>query len=355
MTLINSHSEKNLKQIASCVFCPVCFRIFSNETKNWIQHEHFDIDEYNVQWLSEHKEKIKNLHVYIQNIWMWKESSICVDCSFFFKKSKNEDELLNTKKVICKHQMTVFLEYLFSGGCTVKPCDNFMIHSIYSLLWNFPSNPLIIEKQSNLYYIVYSIQSYSNLFNLKIENFEDFICIIKWIWEGLQDIFIDLELAKNVRKYVKQHEGHDLWWKQKLPCSCRFCSGTFSTNEKQTLIIPYNIVLYTKLNTYETVKDYINKCIEYIERKKEIYSFITTFCSRCGKYSVISYQYFESVCSVLGIQCELINYNTREERYLKELEYYMNKIYEFKKKESMMKTIYSIDTDQVFKDEMHQH
>jgi len=334
-------------------YCPVCFRSFPMESKYWLKCPNSVIVKIvNEEWYNEdYKLLILNTvmqHEFFCGIQRESERDnlgICIDCNIFFQKKEScmEDCKQQSKRktasnnMNCKHSMCVFVEYVLSGGISVKPCNSFIFQATQSLLKNFPENPLLQIENGTFLALMGSVKPFCSITGYTTCDLPEFICVIKWIFCGASSIIVDSDFAKKMRHYFRKNEGHDEWWKSKFCFSCRFCSSNelsrfFLSENAQSL--PFDLVIASgKKNVKDCVK-WILEEFENIEKNGTCVDYVCSFCVKCGKYSVLHHDHDYQLQSIFQDegQCCLSEKNIPPCTKISFLRHYTNKIIQFKKK-----------------------
>jgi len=231
--------------------------------------------------------------------------SICVDCSLFFKKKqKVKTELcLSTERGNAKHPMHMCVDFIVSGGCSPRPSSSVLIHGITSMLYEFPRNPIFEDDNQVLFHIMGGAQKYADLFSSSIYDLEEYVCVLKWIWCGCQQILVDGCLAKQFRKYNGDHPGQSQWWRKQLPSACRFCRGCHISKMSHNYSYSIHFALSVasgKASSEEGIK-WILAELAKIESLDHPIEHVSVFCTKCCRLSVISYEYDNALKALLHI------------------------------------------------------
>lgn len=332
-------------------YCPVCFRNFPTESKYWLKCPvDVVVKIVNQEWCNEdYKNLILNIIVQHENLCIkYKESEkenigICVDCNIFFQKKEVclENNTTCKKKrsclMNCKHSMCVFVEYVLSGGTSVKPCDSFIFQATQSLLKNFPENPLLQIENGMLLSLMGSVNTYCLLTGATTCDLPEFVCVLKWIHCGASQMILDGDFAKKIRHFFRKNEGHDEWWKNNMISACRFCSGSPFTKKESLFVsmtperIPYDLVIVSGKQSLQDLVLWILEEIEGIEKCKHCMDYVCSFCVRCCKYSIIQYEFKQDLSEKFAsciVGCKI----SGDSKNIEMMRYYSTKIIEFKKK-----------------------
>ena len=273
--------------------CPMCFRLFPWDTHTWSMFQRkCMLDFINDSWekppyqqIVEGLLQIEAEHLYVQ---------ICQPCTCFIKKysdftnqdgtptyPKKRRKSASTKP---KHPVYLAVEFILSGGCTLSPCYSVLNHFMESVTYNFPSNPILQMKGGSLYNAVHAVTHHISEFKVPPHTYLQFITLLKWLMSGSQRILVDQRLAKRMRRYICDFPEHEEWWKLRLPESaCRFCHGSILSFSSPS----FCSTLWKSQSTFLNLTD----AIEKIEETCKIIDYVTTFCCKCCKFSVISYEY----------------------------------------------------------------
>lgn len=319
---------KEFAEEVSCFFCPFCYRLYSNEEKNWIQHPE-DILETVVKGGFWKKPNYQNVieRLFFQFLKENSSISLCTDCSAFIRKNvmmrSEENAWKHHKKVdFVKHPMDVFVDYVLSGTCTSKPCNSVVIHGLQSLCHKFPGNPILTMEDKTLYKIIGSTISFQKLFRIHSNEITKHLVFIKWIWCGCPSNMSNLKFAKKIRKYVGNFPGIYTWSKSTFPSACRFCCSNTqkSVEEYDTRAIDnYRSALMYTGKSVET------KLHESIESYGCTFDYISFLCCKCWKISTLSHEYEQFLHKFFDLE------NSETVQF-----YYENKMIDFEKKKNLL-------------------
>lgn len=329
------------KKIMQC--CPMCFRRYNSKNEHWIQHSLVSVQKFiDTEWERPIYQDViqnillqanlKNKSTLLEEECENENISLCVDCTVFIKKKANKELTSNNINVYVtrnnhkiKHSTSYLIDFILSGGCTIKPCSSFMIHAINSFLYEYPSNPIYSMTCNNLLLLYMgSINHYANSFFFSVHDCDEFLCMIKWIWCGAPFIFHENKTAKCMRKYVTKYPGHYSWWRSHLPSACRFCgpvpfvhntSGSNISESLDRLIPTFDTVLTSgKINSVDIEKWTISE-LEKIEEESRPIDHISVFCEKCCKISVISFTYHTIAMHLFDINTGHDGYPVNVYRY----------------------------------------
>ena len=311
-------------------FCPFCYRLYSNEEKNWIQHPQ-DILETVMHGKCWKKPSYQSVieRIFFQFLKQTQNISLCTDCSAFIRKNvlmRSEENAWKYHKKIdfVKHPMDVFVEYLISGTCTSKPCNSVVIHGLQSLCHKFPQNPMLTMEDETLYNLIGSTISFQKSFIIHANELTKHLVFIKWIWCGCPANMSNLKFAKKIRKYVGNFPGIYSWSKTTFPTACRFCcqSAKLSIQESDVKAVSdYRSSLMCTGKSLEL------KLQESIESFDCTFDYISFMCSKCFRISTLSHEYISFLYKFFNLDMKNI-----ENLHF----YYDNKIRFFEKKKSLI-------------------
>ena len=305
-------------QHALARMCVMCFRIFPSHCHPWTT---FNAD-YLIEFTQTSWEKppYQDIVEGLLNIELLNSTyvPICQSCTCFVKKyslvvietnAKCEEEYHSCDKkrkpqshikwtrkkrqmVSSKprHPVHLAVDFILSGGCTLSPCYSVLNHLMESITYKFPSNPILQMKGGLLHSFTQAVLHHICEFQVAPHTYLQFISLLKWLMTGSQRILTDQRMAKKMRRYLCDFPDHEQWWKLQLPPSaCRFCHGgeahphIINSNEN----ISFCSMLW---NPTETLHN-LTKEIQKIEESKQMVDHVTTFCYKCCRFSVISYEY----------------------------------------------------------------
>jgi hypothetical protein len=344
-----------MENVAPYQYCPICFRSYPLESKYWLKcPTDIIVKIVNEEWYNEdYKNLILNIilqhevHCEKQRDAEKDSIGICTDCNIFFQKKEVCLETNGSRKknfassLNCKHSMCVFVEYVLSGGLSVKPCNSFIFQATQSLLKNFPENPLLQIENGTFSALMGSISTFCNVTGFTSCDLPEFICVLKWIFCGASSLILDPNFAKKMRHYFRKHEGHDEWWKTKIFSFCRFCSPNpihkiYSEKVLSTCTerLPFDLVLVSgKSNIQDHVKWLLGE-MENTEKHQICMDYTCSFCVRCCKYSILHHNHENVLQNIFQrdkeTKKELCNSNVSV------LRYYTLKVIYFKKKKTEM-------------------
>ena len=280
------------------LFCPLCFRVYENNEKNWIQHPIIDIQEFiREDWTKPPYQNIIEQHLYSHKQFT-NDISVCFDCTNFIKKKgkrKQDDtgfESIMISKNL-KHPMHVFYDFIISGGCTLRPSLSVLIHCIDSVLYKFPDNPILNAQNRSFLNMMSSIQAFTEMFALSIYDVDEYLCALRWAWCGSQKFLTDPLLAKLMRRYSAKYPGHEQWLNTCFPSACRHCGPI--TLETECLNpsgkFGYDVVLFNGANDEKGIDKKIMDGLLAIEAHDSPIEYVSMFCAKCCRLSPISFSY----------------------------------------------------------------
>jgi hypothetical protein len=303
----------------SARMCVMCFRLFPSHSHSWTTfNTSYIIDFIQTSW---EKPPFQDIVEGLLNIELLNSPyvPICQPCCCFVKKyslveveksekckeehhhhasnkkrkqlshfqySRKKRKMISSKPL---HPVHLAVNFILSGGCTLSPCYSVLNHLMESITYKFPSNPLLQMKGGLLYNFTHAVLHHIDEFKVPPHTYLHFISLLKWLMTGSQRILVDQRMAKRMRRYLCDFPDHEQWWKIQLPQSaCRFCHGSEPPNilhesEKRS----FCSVLW---NPNETIQN-LTKEIQKIEESRQIVDYVTTFCYKCCRFSVISYEY----------------------------------------------------------------
>jgi hypothetical protein len=284
----------NDKGASPIIHCPMCFRLFHIYQGIWFPHTKKQmstfIDEY---WQTPSYQDV--IKANISHLEEEDQVSICQYCSAFIRMHVKQISKDKSKKP--KHPMDMAVDFILSGGSTPSPCNSVLNHCMESLVYNFPSNPILQAKNCDLYDMVQAIMHHIHTFEVKNSHeFINFGCFLKWIFNGRQRMIKDAESAKIIRRYLSDHSDQEKWWSEKVPTSaCRFCSKSPAS------VIPSSFcsVLWTGTSIQQSAN--IHSDLEKIESTNICIDNMSIFCCKCCRFSVISYDYHTKMRNVMGL------------------------------------------------------
>jgi hypothetical protein len=279
------------------IHCPMCFRLFHRHQGIWFPHTKNQLSTF----IKEYWQTPSYQDVIEANISHFAEDdhvSICQYCSAFIRMHVKKNS--KDKATKPKHPMSLAVDFILSGGSTPSPCHSVLNHCMESLVYNFPSNPILQTKNCDLYDMVQAIMHHIHTFQIKNSHeFVKFGVFLKWIFNGRQRMIRDTESAKIIRRYLSDNCDQEKWWDEKVPTSpCRFCC---KSSAGAAVTPSFCGVVWTGTSIQQTSSDNIQRDLERIESANVCIDNMSAFCCKCCKFSVISYDYHKNMRNVMGL------------------------------------------------------
>jgi hypothetical protein len=189
--------------------------------------------------------------------------------------------------------MHIFVDFILSGGCSLRPSSSVLIHCMDSILYRFPVNPILEMKNQTLFELFSSIKTFTESFALSVYDVDEYLCFLKWIWCGSPNILLDQTFAKSMRRYTSKYPAYEVWKNKMLPVPCRHCGPVRLETELHTSYQSnlYSTVLLTGSSLLiENDSSIIHSLLD-IEKHEKPIEYVSTFCTCCCRISVVSYTY----------------------------------------------------------------
>ena len=204
---------------ANCSYCNMCYRLFraprsgcskadveeDSEGTLWVEHSPDDV----LKFARASASPISNADAMAEAKWqsppylkqvetamlaaklMGKKSIIlCQHCTAFMRKHQHHPPppLPNGHKAMLP--MHVVIKYIMSGGCSHRPCQKMLAHCVESLVFRFPSNPIVVLGQDNegVHFLRERVQLLARHLGLFFDNNDtdphySFVCLLRWVAE----------------------------------------------------------------------------------------------------------------------------------------------------------------------------
>ena len=278
-----------------CSYCVMCYRLFPRPdpgqiTSTWMPFVRADV----VRMMPHHH------HDDSSSMPPGEIVLVCEHCASFIRKNQHCSRT-GLKTSILPMQLAI--NYIMSGGLTKSPCRKMLAHCIESLLYRFPSNPIILSPPycgGGIDDKLKLIEKHMECFGMdRDEHVANSVCLIRWVTEGSQHFLTNSEFARNIRRYAENNPDVIKWWKVQAPfgAACRHCLS-FQTRDVHTLldsVVPkkksctsYRCVL-SQSSPHPSLQ--IDKDLQAIEEDMLVIDGLTVFCNLCECVSVISYEY----------------------------------------------------------------
>ena len=317
---------------AGCTYCIMCFRLFPAAKEFASGAPHTDEEEEVQQPWAEHSvDEIQKFVLGDQPQWQKPAFARLIETELIKITPPPPNVATRTMTLVCKHcsgilrkkkktthttyrsvpPMQLVLNYIMSGGCTLCPGQRTLTHCIESLVFRFPSNPIVGLRQDipELSLLRERIQLVTHHLTTHFNGgeFSEFMCLLRWVAEGGQHIMTDADLARKMRRYIEKHEDVVDWWKERVPSEAA-CSNCYSCKSKELHAMVDGIVPRQDGSSLSSIFKYSSAAPGYktqmgldaIKDDGIIMDGVTVFCPICGRVSAISYEYDCLVKSAVG-------------------------------------------------------
>lgn len=323
MTAVVVQGEKRQPDLC---FCPFCFRIYEGHHMFWIQQPRDIMQTIQGRYWRKppYQSVIENM--FYQCFEVDENISICCDCSSFMRKNVQIRKNANVYKFqkspqYVLHPVHIFVDFIISGTCSLKPCSSVVLHCLESLLYQFPRNPMLVMEDASLYLLIGSIRVFNAFFSLELHDFAVHIPFLKWLWIGAPILIDNTKFAKKIRKYVSRFPGIYEKCRSMFPHACRHCSPHSPCPLSSPSVEPdfLSMLVYGDAAHAKIAEE-----VHRIEEYSGPVDFVSFYCEKCCRLSILRPEYE---------QCLYTFFELESKHLLNESIYFENKIRMFKKKQ----------------------
>ncbi len=170
-----------------------------------------------------------------------------------------------------KHPVHVVAQHIISGGiCKPAPSRQQIQKCLQSVL--DPKNPILYRLFDGVF-----LERYEAAKALSSTPKDETFSLVRWLFEGAQNVLSDASFAKLVRRAISKTEP---FW-TRLPSPCRHCVASSTLEQCQS---------YLAAVAFAGSGESMLVSLNQIEQGPVVQG-ITFFCTKCSNVSAISYEY----------------------------------------------------------------
>ena len=238
--------------------------------------------------------------------------AVCNSCHIFLASYSKQQK----KRERLQHPMHMVVNYILSGACTrPMPCRPQLRRCLIMLLTD-PPNPILLHTLNGVWHerllasklIVESLGD-----NNEDGVSDDILSLVRWLFEGAQQVMADADLARNMRRLLSQIHCSgtttttttttttsrlpspammQMW--MTLPDSCRHCvlSKSQAALDSEDA---HSGCCYSAAMLFKGSRDFMECELQRIEASSSVVPGVTLLCPRCCQVSAISFEFAKAL------------------------------------------------------------